>query len=240
MYFLYQRGHTVFVPLTDNNHYRCQLRIKLYPQENRIEIKVPINITVRSRIDFLNQVGLAVGYYTMLTTDEGHCYGKELGRYQSEYSDWVREQTNSYKRNKKDNPGRKKYQAKKRRLEERLHGYINQELNTFFSLEKPKTIYLVKLPKPQAGGYNKKINYSIGQWQRGYIRKRLEQKCKERSVEIIEVLGKDISNECSKCGSIGTKVKGKFVCSVCGYLIEEKVNTARNVKKRGQGEGKLY
>ncbi|MCI8666612.1 MAG: transposase [Dorea sp.] len=235
-----EKRKRVFVPLTDNNHYRCQLRIKLYPQENRIEIKVPINITVRSHIDFLNQVGLAVGYYTMLTTDEGHCYGKELGRYQSEYSDWVREQTNSYNRNKKDNPGRKKYQAKKRRLEERLHGYINQELNTFFSLEKPKTIYLVKLPKPQAGGYNKKINYSIGQWQRGYIRKRLEQKCKERSVEIIEVLGKDISNECSKCGSIGTKVKGKFVCSVCGYLIEEKVNTARNVKKRGQGEGKLY
>ena len=59
------------------------------------------------------------------------------------------------------------------------------------------------------------------------------QKCKEQSVEIVEVLGKDISNECSECGAIGTKAEGMFSCPVCGYEMEEKVNTARNVKKRG-------
>ena len=89
-----------------------------------------------------------------------------------------------------------------------------------------------------AGGYNKKINYSIGQWQRGYIRKRLEQKCKERSVEIIEVLGKDISNICSDCGRIGHKKDGTFICGSCGFHIEEKINTARNIVKRGL-EGKI-
>jgi putative transposase len=235
-----EKRKRVFVPLTDNNQYQCQLRIKLYPQEKRIEIKVPVNVAVRSHADYVKQVGIAVGFYTMLTTDEGHYYGKELGRYQSEYSDWVREQTSNYRRNKKDNPGRKKYQAKKRRLKERLHSYINQELNSFLSSEKPKTVYLVKLPKPQAGGHNKKINYSVGQWQRGYIRKRLTQKCKEQSIELVDVLGKDISNECSECGELGIKVEGKFVCSTCGYLIEEKINTARNVKKRGQGDGTLY
>ena len=176
----------------------------------------------------------------MMTTDEGHQYGEELGRYQSEYSDWIREQTSSYRRNKGDNPGRKKYHGKKRRLEEQLHSYINHELNRFLLEEKPETVYIVKLPKPRAGGANKKINHSLAQWQRGYIRKRLTQKCAEQSVEIVEVLGKDISNECSVCGAIGTKSEGMFRCPECGYQEEEKKNTARNVKKRGRGDGVLF
>lgn len=234
-----EKRKRVFIPLTDNNQYKCQLRIKLYPDENRIEIKVPINVSVKSHTDYLNQVGVAVGFYTMMTTDEGHRYGEELGRYQSEYSDWIREQTSSYRRNKGDNPGRKKYHGKKRRLEEQLHSYINHELNRFLLEEKPETVYIVKLPKPRAGGASKKINHSLAQWQRGYIRKRLTQKCAEQSIEIVEVLGKDISNECSVCGAIGKKSEGMFRCSECGYMEEEKKNTARNVKKRGQGDGVL-
>lgn len=77
----------------------------------------------------------------------------------------------------------------------------------------------------------------MAQWQRGYIRKRIQQKCREQAVELVEVLGKDISRECSECGEKGKKEKGKFVCLQCGYQAEEKVNTARNVKKRGQGDG---
>ena len=234
-----EKRKRVFVPLTDNNQYRSQLYIKLYPEEHSIEIKVPINVSVQSHEDYRKQVGVAVGLYTMLTTDEGHRYGEELGRYQIEYADWIREQTASYNRNRKENPGRKKYDAKKKRMEEQLHSYINQELNRFLREEKPQTIYIVKLPKPHAGGMNKKINHSMAQWQRGYIRKRLSQKCREQAVEIVEVLGKDISNECSKCGAIGKKSQGEFICPKCGYQAEEKTNTARNVKKRGQGDGVL-
>ena len=65
-----------------------------------------------------------------------------------------------------------------------------------------------------------------------------EQKCKEQSVELIQVLGKDISNDCSCCGSIGKHKMGKFICEVCGFNIEEKINTARNILKRGL-EGKI-
>lgn len=234
-----EKRKRVFVPLTDNNQYKSQLYIKLYPKEHNIRIKAPVNVIVRDHTDYLNQIGIAAGLYTMLTTDEGHRYGEELGRYQIEYSDWIREQTKVYNRNKTENPGRKKYNARKKRLEEQLHSYINQELNRFFREEKPRTVYIVKLPKPQAGGVNKRINHSMAQWQRGYIRKRMLQKCKEQAVEIVEVLGKDISNECSNCGAIGKKEKGGFVCPKCGYQSEEKMNTARNVKKRGQGDGVL-
>lgn len=234
-----EKRKRVFIPLTDSNQYACQLYIRLYPEENRVEIKVPVNVTVRSHADYEKQVGLAVGFYTMLTTDEGHIYGGELGEYQMAYSEWIRAQASSYSRNKDDNPGRKKYYAKKQRLEESLHSYINRELNRFLREEKPGTVYIVKLPRPKAGGKSKKINHSISQWQRGYIRKRLTQKCREQSVEIVEVLGKDISNECSCCGAFGKKEENHFRCPVCGYEDWEKTNTARNVKKRGQGDGAL-
>ncbi len=234
-----EKRKRVFIALTDGNRYKSQLYIKLYPEESNIEIKVPINVAVQSHKDYQKQVGVAVGLYTMLTTDTGKCYGEELGKYQIAYADWIREQTGRYNRNRNENPGRKKYSAKKKRLEEQLHAYINQELNRFLREEKPKTVYIVKLPKPHAGGKNKKINHSMAQWQRGYIRKRMLQKCTEQSVEIIEVLGKDISNECSNCGELGKKIKGEFICPICGYREEEKTNTARNVRKRGQGDGVL-
>ncbi len=234
-----EKRKRIFIPLTDGNQYKSQLYIRLYPEERRVEIKVPVNVAVHSYKDYQSQVGVAVGFFTMFTTDEGRRYGEKLGDYQSAYAEWLREQAGSYSRNKENNPGRKKYYAKKHRLEESLHSYINRELNRFFREEKPAAVYIVKLPKPQAGGKNKKINYSVSHWQRGYIRKRLAQKCKERSVELAEVLGKDISRECSSCGALGKKENGRFVCAACGYEAEEKVNTARNVKRRGQGEGRI-
>ncbi len=234
-----EKRKRIFVPLTDNHQYKSQLYIKLYPKEHNIELKVPVNVNVRCHSDYLKEVGVSVGLYTMLTTDEGHRYGEELGRYQIAYADWIREQTGSYNRNRNENPGRKKYNAKKKRMEEQLHSYINQELNRFLREEKPQTIYLVKLPKPHGGGASKKINHSMAQWQRGYIRKRITQKCREQAVEIVEVLGKDISNECSACGAMGKKAQGLFICPACGYRAEEKTNTARNVKNRGQGDGVL-
>lgn len=236
-----EKRKRIFVPLTDNNQYKSQLYVKLYPEKQSIEIMIPVYVTVRNHEDYIYRVGVAVGVYTMLTTDEGHQYGEELGKYQKEYAEWIRVQTGSYNNNRANNPGRKKYYAKKKRMEEQMHSYINHEINRFLRSEKPEIIYVVKLPKPQAGGgKNKRANHLMAQWQRGYIRNRLTQKCKEQSVEIVEVLGKNISNECSQCGVIGKKENGMFICPSCGSCMEDKMNTARNVKKRGQGDGALY
>lgn len=233
-----EKRKRVFIPLTDNNRYSSQLYIRLMPEESGVEIKAPVYVAVCSHEDYRNKIGVSVGMYTMLTTNDGHCYGEELGSCQTEYADWIRAQTGIYNRNRRDNPGRKKYTARKRRYEEKLHSYINQELNRFLRTEQPETIYIVKLPKPQAAGSSKRINHSVTMWQRGYIRNRLAQKCREQSIELLEVLGKDISRECSRCGMEGTKKEGMFVCEACGYREQEKTNTARNVLKRGL-EGRI-
>lgn len=232
-----QSRKRIFVPLTDGNQYKCQLYIRLCPKEERLEIFVPINVTVREHPDYINQVGVSMGMFTMFTTQEGHCYGERLGEYHAEYTQWLREQSKSYSRNRENNPGRKKYQAKKNRYVERLHSYINQEINRFLREEKPRVIYVAKLPGAGPGGVNKKINHSAALWQRGYIRSRLAQKCREQAVEIEEVFGRGIGSECSRCGASGVRRDGKFTCPGCGCELPEKVNTARNVFRRGTESG---
>lgn len=244
-----QSRKRIFVPLTDSNSYKSQLYIKLFPDSGHIEVRAPVGVSVRSHPDYTQTVGLAFGMYTMLTTDKGHSYGEQLGSLQTEYAEWVRRQTTAYNQNRTANAGRKKYNARKNRYTERLHSYINSELNRFLATEKPRVVYLAKMPGVNAGGVNRKINNSVALWQRGYIRRRLLLKCREQSVEVIEVLGRGISSECSHCGMPGICKKNIpqksipekeriFTCPACGETLEEKTNTARNVLRRGE-EGKI-
>ena len=101
----------IFIALTDSNQYKNQIYIRLRPEESGIEIDVPVGVTVREHPDYKKEVGLAMGVFTMLTTDEGRCYGELLGSSQTEYAEWIRRQQASYHRNREANQGRKKYEA---------------------------------------------------------------------------------------------------------------------------------
>ena len=222
----------VFIPLTDNNSYTRQIEVRLRPETNSVEIQVPLEVRIRQHQDYIADIGLAMGMSVMLTTHEGHIYGEDVGRYQRSLNDWLREEHSKYQKNHLANPGRKKYEAEKKRREEHLHSYINQELNRFLRTEKPKAVYIMKFPQSNKRCGVKTVNYSVGVWQRGYIRKQLMLKCRENSVELIEIFGKGIGIECSRCGKTGRKVKGIFFCE-CGYTAPEKQNAAQNAKKRG-------
>lgn len=228
-----QKRKRIFIPLTDNNQYTRQLYLRLYPEEHAVELCIPVDIAVKKRRGYDREVGLSMGMLSMLVTDEGHVYGERFKDYQEELSQWLREQTGTWHRNRKDNPGRKKYYAKKHRLEEQFHSYINQELNRFFREEKPCRVYLPKLPGAGVSGPAKRMNYLTSTWQKGYVKNRLSQKCREQSVELVEVFGKDISRVCSVCGCPGEAKDGVFFCPACGFESDRKVNAARNAKKRG-------
>ncbi len=113
-----------------------------------------------------------------------------------------------------------------------------------FQEEKPGVVYIPKLPQTflRKGSCWKgcgKINYSNTIWKRGYIRERLELKCQENHIRLVYVPGKDISRECSNCGSIGVYEKGRYRCLCCGYEEDRKVNAAKNAFKRGKDENGL-
>ena len=229
-----EKRKRIFIPLTDHNTYTRQLFVRLYPEERNVELQIPVDRAVKKHEDYNRHVGISIGMLTMVVTDEGHCYGEEFGEYQTRLSDWIRKQSVIYSQNREANPGRKKYDAAKKRLEEQLHSYINQELNRFLREEKPGKVFIPKLPKPMGAGKGKRINHYAAMWQRGYIRERLMIKCREQSVEVREVFGKDISNQCSSCGSLGRKKDSRFVCSKCGYEADVKQNAAQNAKNRGE------
>lgn len=109
--YVFQRYSGINSPLTDTNQYHRQIHIKLYPEESRIELNVPIDVRVRSRADYTSTIGIAMGVNTMLTADAGHCFGSDLGKLHDDYAEWVRMQTSCYHKNKTANPGRKKYHA---------------------------------------------------------------------------------------------------------------------------------
>ncbi len=223
----------LFIPLTDNNRYARQIYIRLYPKEGNLTINVPIEVRQKHPPGYQGEMGLAMGVRCMFVTDRGAAYGEQYLEYQSALTDYVRERLPGHRRNAKNNPGMKKYNAGKARLEAALHAYINAEINRMLETEKPGVLYYPKLPTAAKAGKNKKINATVHMWQRGYIKSRLGQKCQERSIQLVEVFGKGISIECSYCGTMGGKDGDMFRCASCGRELPERQNTARNVLKRG-------
>ena len=230
-----ERGKRLFIPLTDNNRYTRQVYIRLYPEESKLTVNVPVQVRQRHPAGYDGELGLAVGLKCMFVTDRGRAYGERYLEYQSALTDYVREKLPRHRRNMKYNPGTKKYNAGKARLEKAMHDYVNAEINRMLETEKPGTVYLPKLPSAPKAGFSHRINATMNMWQRGYIRSRLIRKCAERSVEVTEVFGKGISNQCSGCGAEGEKKQEMFFCKACGMELSERENTARNVLKRGRG-----
>lgn len=229
-----EKRKRVFIPLTDNNRYTKQLYISLFPEDGRVVIHAPVEAKIRRNEAYQREIGLAVGIRAMFVTDEGNIYGEKYSDYQYALAEYVREGNIRYRRNREQNPGRKKYMAGRERLESALHTYVNAEINRMLRTEKPCTIYIPKLPQSSRAGVNKKINSSVNMWQKGYVRNRLTQKCREQSIELVEVFGKNVSSECSQCGAAGQKSENVFSCKACGAELPERENAAKNALKRGQ------
>ncbi|MCR5674745.1 MAG: transposase [Lachnospiraceae bacterium] len=231
-----EKRKRIRVPLTDTNVYDRQLRVRLHPEDNTLTILVPVKVRQHVHADWKRTVGLAIGLHVMITTHEGHVYGAEIDRYQGEYAAWLREANRIYAKNRVDNPGRKKYRAKKHRFEEALHSYINRELNRLLAEEKPAKICLPKLQGMKPESKSREKNWGVSVWQRGYLMERLLQKCREQSVEATLVPGRAIGMTCSRCGQPGERKDGVFTCTSCGLTLPERQNAAKNAYQRGDGQ----
>ena len=226
----------IHIPMRDSREFDRQLVIRLLPRTRGIEIYAPIEVRVRPVGTDGKAIGLSLGMYTMFVTDEGHEYGADFGSFQTVYSDWLREEAIRYDRNKMANPGRKKHEAKKRRLEEKLHSYIGRELNRMLEEEKPALVCLARFPRLQPSGYGRNNNYRLSTWHFRYVTDRLEMKCEERGVLFKKVSGSGMGNICSSCGAENERKRpGMFICSACGYTEKSRVNTARNALAKGVG-----
>jgi hypothetical protein len=122
-----QKRQRVYVPLTDNNQYKRQLKVMLHPEEDRLEILVPIDVRTRTHEDYINEIGINLSIYTMLTVSNGNRYGEKLGEKLADKAQWIGEHRAKYKEQQSldaNTIGRKKYQSSKQRIDESLHIYI--------------------------------------------------------------------------------------------------------------------
>ena len=225
----------MFIPLTDAEVYDRMLDIKLEPQKRTVEIIIPLFVSTKQHEDYTNEIGISLGLWDMVTTSTGNVYGNEFGKKQQEISQYILE----------NRSGTQRYQTHRTKMDAALKNYVNMEINRMLAQEKPKVIYMAKLPRNpgiHAAGQHDDWHLTKGtgdtnflrMWKKGFVTERLQWKCQKHGIKIIEVIGKGIGTECSACGQKGA-VKGKmFYCSVCGFEGNKKVNGAANALNRGK------
>lgn len=223
----------MFIPLTDTNVYDRMLDISLNPQEKSIEIIIPIFVNTRLHEDYAGEIGLSLGLWDMITTSTGNVYGSSFGEMQQEISQFILKE--NYRKETENASDTQKYRARKEKMDAALKNYVNMEINRMLAQEKPKTIYMAKLPRnPRMMMKGTGDTHLLRMWKKGFVTERLQWKCKKNGIKIVEVIGKGISRECSACGQTGYVDGEKFKCSVCGFEENKKVNGARNALNRGK------
>lgn len=199
------RNRRVFIPLTDKNRYDTQLLLK-FDGRDRIALHVPLQQKIRRNAGFADQVEIRFGYATMLHLSNGHTYGGRLGEYMTQETERLRQKNQRRQRlfmqrkrcaedgeNGKalrilqNNLGQLKYMRQKQRADAAVKSYINAQLNRMIQIEKPRAILI---PKREKIAY-KQVPYEshayLSRWLLGYIRRRLEYKCVQNNIELMEI-----------------------------------------------------
>lgn len=229
----------MFIPLTDANVYDRMLDISLNPQKKSIEIIIPIFVNTRQHEDYEGEIGISLGLWNMITTSTGNVYGSSFGKMQQEISQFILKK--NYHRETKNVSDTQRYRARKEKMDAALKNYVNMEINRMFTQEKPKAIYMAKLPRnPGMSMRGAGDTHLLRMWKKGFVTERLQWKCRKNDIKIVEVIGKGISRECSACGQSGYTDGEKFKCPACGFEENKKVNGARNALNRGKTGKQLY
>lgn len=223
----------MFIPLTDANVYDRMLDISLNPQKKSIEIIIPIFVNTRQHEDYEGEIGISLGLWNMITTSTGNVYGSSFGKMQQEISQFILRK--NYQRETKNVSDTQKYRARKKKMDAALKNYVNMEINRMLAQEKPKAVYMAKLPRnPGMLMSGTGDTHLLRMWKKGFVTERLHWKCRKNDIKTVEVIGRGIGRECSACGQTGYTDGEKFKCLACGFEENKKVNSARNALNRGR------
>ncbi len=239
----------MFIPLTDTNVYDRMLDICLNPQKKSVEIIIPIFVNTQIHEDYINEIGISLGLWDMITTSTRNIYGGSFGKMQQEISRFILEE--NYREKPENVSDTQNYQTRKKKMDAALKNYVNMEINRMLEQEKPKAVYMAKLPRNPGMHTSarhrdaKQLTKGTGDthllrmWKKGFVTERLQWKCQKNGIKLVEVIGKGIGRECSSCGQSGYTDGEKFKCPVCGFEENKKINSAKNALNRGQTGRKL-
>lgn len=240
----------VRLPLKDQKTSTRQLRICI--KADYALIAIPTEVKKWKHEDYQNTIYLHLGYQNMCTLSSGTIYGEKLGELSAEKSRRLMEKNRERSRArtryreslasgnekradeiKANNLGIQKYDRQKKREQAKLETYVNAELNRMLETEKPGTVVITKpVTINKTKFHYKASNRKLTEGARGYVRKRLAQKCLEHDIQLTEINSKGTGITCSSCGAEGKRLAEGFICESCGFKSTIALNGARNIEKK--------
>ena len=241
----------VEIPLRDGRRFSRQLHVEV--KEDHVVFSAPVTKEPSLPEGWTNEIYVHIGNVDALTLSNGHVYGEGLhkltdaetermnrkNRLRNQYCNAEREAMNAGNPDKaaaisSNNLGTWKYRRQKERNRARTESFINAALNRMLGEEKPCRIVITHPVKVGKGGrLAKSARRKLARSFRGFIRERLEEKCEERSIDLVRIPSKGTGIVCSVCGETGhTTVGNRFQCGHCGYEAAASLNGARNIEKK--------
>ncbi len=240
----------VKLPLKDQKISARQLRICI--KADHAVIAIPTEVKKQRHEDYQNTIYLHLGYQDMCTLSSGNIYGGNLGDLSAEKTQRLMEKNRERSRVraryrerlasgdekkaeeiKANNLGLQKYDRQKKREQAKLKTYVNTEINRMLETEKPEKIVITRPITIDKHKLKYKIsNRKVTESSKGYVRKRLAQKCLEQDIELTEISSKGTGNVCSSCGMEGKRLAEGFICESCGFQSTIALNGARNIEKK--------
>lgn len=145
---------------------------------------------------------------------------------------------NKYKfiRRKSQKNGRFSMLKRVKDREQRKMKDLNHKVSKKIIETAKESQYGIKLEKLEGirknGKHRKNFNFALNSWSFRQLQQFMEYKAKMQGIPIAYVEPEYTSQECSRCGNIGTRKGKEFVCQSCGHFDHADVNASFNIARR--------
>ena len=205
---------------------------KIVKKEYGFELHLSVTKEVETARPYNGAIGvdlglskLAVG--VLLPSRQTHCWGTDVGDIRAKYYFLRRNCSNGFVRKKWDDKDKNK-------IDDICH-QISRDI-----VDKAKKhnllIVLGDLDGIQDDDKGKTMNRRLHNFPHWKLRQYIKYKARWEGLDVIEVSEAYTSQRCSRCGELGDRHLGRFVCNNCGIEIDSDKNGAHNIAKRGIGK----
>lgn len=239
----------VSIPLKDSRMFDRQIQIQI--RQDDVALAVPVEVKVRTHLDYTNTIYIYIGRQDMFTLSNGHIYGASLDALTDPETERLTQKNRErhkmyavYVQSTKDgdiqksqnieanNFGRMKYDRQKEKERQKAKTRVNSEINRMIATEKPARIVITRpVTRNKTKIYARSANRKMTRSFNGYIRERLAYKCQVHSIELVEISSKNTGAVCCACGAEGKRQGRTFVCERCGWQTTIALNSAKNIEQ---------
>jgi IS605 OrfB family transposase len=123
----------------------------------------------------------------------------------------------------------KKISGRERRFKAWANHNISKQIVSI--CEAGSTIVLENIKGIRNNRRGRRVNFWLNGWSFYQLQSFIEYKALQRGIMVIKVNPYRSSQTCSHCGELGSRSKGFFVCSHCGYSLNADLNASFNLAK---------